>query len=686
MPSRHRLGAAALACGLVLGASLAPPAAADSPPLLRVTSPDQRLAIELLAGRDGTLLYRARRNGRLVLLPAPLGLKLEGSDLSRGLRLAERSAVHSITERYALAVSKRRQHLHRAREASAQFTNARQHRLTVTLRAANDGVAWRLAAEVPGQARLALAEEIGGFRFAAGTRAWLQPMQVAKTGFEASNPAYEEHYRIDVPVGTPSPLPAGWVFPALFRSGPDWVAVSESGLDGSWHASRLAADSSEGTTGGGHHGAHRGAHYRLAPPDAREVMAHGAQAAGVAGLSDALLAEGGPRLASPWRFAAIGALRTVMDSTLGTDLAPPPAVGFDAARVQPGHAAWSWALLKDDSAVEPVQRQFIDYAARMGWNYLLIDAGWDVKIGRERMRSLVADAAAQGVGILLWYNSAGPWNTTPLTPRNRMHDPATRRAEFAWLREIGAKGVKVDFFGGDGVSVIRYYLDILRDAAEFGLLVNFHGSTLPRGWQRTWPNLMTMEGVKGFEFTTFTQADQDAVPAHAAMLPFTRNLFDPMDFTPMVFGDIPNIRRVTRNGFELAQAVLFTSGIQHYAEVPEGMATVPGHVHDTLRQLPRQWDETRFVAGTPGRQVVVARRAGSRWYVAGLNADEAPVRLTLDLGFVAGAAGRHGRLTTDGATPRALVQRPLRAGRQVALTLAPRGGFLAEFGVTGGAR
>lgn len=674
------LTAAALACGLVLGQT----AQAAPAPLLRVASPDQRLAIELLAGDDGSLLYRASRNGRPVLLPAPLGLRFEGAELSRGLQLQARSAPRRITERYELLVSKRRQHLHRAQEQSASFVNAQRQTLTVTLRAANDGVAWRLAAEAPDLPALRLQQEIGGFRFAPGSRAWLQPMQVAKTGYEGSNPAYEEHYRIDVPVGTPSPLPAGWVFPALFRSGADWVAVSEAGLDGSWHASRLAADSADSADGG-----HGGAHYRLAPPDAREVMAYGvdrAEAAAVSGLSNALLAEGGPRLATPWRFAAIGGLRTVMASTLGTDLALPPAVAFDAARIQPGHAAWSWALLKDDVTTEPVQRQFVDYAARMGWNYLLIDSGWDVKIGRERMRALVADAAAQGVGILLWYNSAGPWNTTPLTPRNRMHDAATRRQEFAWLREIGVKGVKVDFFGGDGVSVIRYYLDILRDAAEHGLLVNFHGSTLPRGWQRTWPNLMTMEGVKGLEFTTFTQADQDAVPAHAAMLPFARNLFDPMDFTPMVFGDIPNIRRVTRNGFELAQAVLFTSGIQHYAEVPEGMATVPEHVRATLRSLPRQWDDTRFVAGVPGRQVVMARRAGSRWYVAGLSADDAPARLTLDLGFLAGPAGRKGRITTDGDTPRALVQRPLHAGRQVQLTLAPRGGFLAEFGAASGAR
>lgn len=662
-------GAAALVLALATGAAAALPASdagrtgpAAGPAgttLLTVHSPDRRLAIALLAGPDGQVLYQAQRQGRPVLLPAPLGLRFDQAELSRGLRLQQRSPQRVVHERYELAVAKRRHHVHHAHEASATFANARQQTLTVTLRAANDGVAWRLAAHAPDQARLALREELGGFRFSPHTRAWLQPMQVAKTGYERSNPAYEEHYQRDIAVGTPSPLPAGWVFPGLFRSGPDWVAVSEADLDGGWHASRLAAESP-------------GGHYRLAPPDAREVMAEGDP--GPAGQH---LPEGGPQQRTPWRLAAIGSLRRVTESTLGTDLASPPAVAFDPALVQPGQAAWSWALLKDDVTTEPVQRQFVDYAARMGWRHLLIDSGWDVKIGRERMRVLVADAAAKGVAIHLWYNSAGTWNETPLTPRHLMLDAATRQREMAWLREIGVKGVKVDFFGGDGVSVIRYYLDILRDAAAHGLLVNFHGSTLPRGWQRSWPNLMTMEGVKGLEFTTFTQADQDAVPPHVAMLPFTRNLFDPMDFTPMVFGEVPNIRRVTRNGFELAQAVLFTSGIQHFAEVPEGMATVPEGVRQLLRQLPARWDETRLVAGRPGHQVVLARRAGRSWYLAGVNADEAPVTLRLDLGFL---GPRQGVWATDGDTgARSLVLRPWRGGgRQHTVSLAARGGFLAR--------
>ncbi len=224
--------------------------------------------------------------------------------------------------------------------------------------------------------------------------------------------------------------------------------------------------------------------------------------------------------------------------------------------------------------------------------------------------------------------------------------------------------------------MIAYYIDILRDAADAGLLVNFHGATLPRGWTRTWPNLMTMEAVKGFEFTTFEQADQDKMPTHAAMLPFARNLFDPMDFTPMVFGDIPKIKRASRNGFELATSVLYLSGIQHFAETPAGMATVPDYVRQFLRELPRSWDDSRLVEGYPGKYAVIARRSGNTWYIAGINATDADKKLTLDLSFV---SGKQGVIISDGdAGERSFSQRGIVVGKKVAVTIKPHGGFVIK--------
>jgi alpha-glucosidase len=623
-----------------------------APALPPVSSPDGQLQMALqFSGPQWR--YTVQRAGRAVLLPSRLGLKLQGADFSQGLRFVSATPVLAISERYEMAVGKKREHQHLAQERRYSFVNAQKQALELTVRVANDGVAFRYRVPARAAQTQRFVEEFSSFKFATSARAWLQPMSLAKSGWSRVNPAYEEHYQVDVAVGTPSPIAAGWVFPALFRSGnDDWVALSEAGLSGSFHASRL-------------HAASPGGEYTIAGPDAREVMPGGE-----------LLAHSRGDFITPWRLMAIGSLRTVFESTLGTDLAE-PAKPFDAKLVQPGIAAWSWAILKDEATVFDVQKRFIDYAADMQWNYSLIDSGWDVTIGYERVAELVQHAAEKGVGILLWYNSAGSWNDTKMTPQGALLTHEQRVREFARLRQMGVKGVKVDFFGGDGASVMAYYQDILQDAADAGLLVNFHGATLPRGWARTWPNLMSAEAVKGFEFATFSQPDQDRVAQHVAMLPYTRNLFDPMDFTPLVFGELPNIIRSTRNGFELAQAVVFTSGIQHMAEIPEGMATVPPFVKALLQNLPRRWDETRFIAGVPGQTVVLARRSGSTWHVAGLNATGADVALKLDLGFM---QGRSAQLITDGAASgRELVALQAKAGTATEVVMKPRGGFVAVF-------
>lgn len=614
-----------------------------------LASPDRHVGVEVALTPAHTLAYSVLRDGRPVILPSSLGLVLQGADLASNLMRIEAAPAHAVAEHYQLAVGKKRDIDYRANEQVYTVRNARGQALELVFRVSNDGVAFRYRVREPALAEKVFVSEATSFGFDPEAKAWLQPMSVAKTGYANTNPSYEEHYQREIPVGTPSTL-AGWVFPALFRTGDTWVALTEAGMDGSFHASRLQAESPGGVV-------------RIGPPSAPEVFPGGA-----------LFAHARGTLVSPWRVIALGSLTTVMESTLGTDLAA-PAVAFDRARIAPGHAAWSWALLKDDATVFDVQKRFVDYAADMHWDYTLVDADWDRKIGYDKLAELAAYASSKGIKLLAWYNSSGSWNKTTMTPKGMLLTHEQRVAEFARLAKMGVAGVKIDFFGGDGQSMIQYYVDILRDARDAGLLVNFHGATLPRGWARTWPNLMTTEAVRGLEYTTFTQADEDAVPRHAAMLPFTRNLFDPMDFTPMVFGDIPKIHRVTRNGFELAESVLFLSGIQHFAETPDGMATAPAYVKAFLQDLPRRWDEVRFVAGYPGRQVVIARKGGGVWYLAGLNADDADATLDLDLSFLGGARGR---MITDGAGEREFAQAPLAGGRQQ-VTIKAHGGFVARF-------
>jgi hypothetical protein len=620
---------------------------------LGLTSPDRHISVRLNATADGALTYSIARDGKPVLLASELGLQLAGADLGSSLSVVNTSKLQLITDNYQMAVGKKRDITYRANEQIYSVQNQRQQKMDIVFRVSNDGVAFRYIVAEPSLPLKKLVSERTSFALPPASRAWLQPMSVAQTGWSNTNPSYEEHYQMEIPTGTRSPTEAGWVFPALFRTGDGatWLAISEANMDGSYQASRLAADSTGGK-------------YSIGVPMAAEVFTNGG-----------LLAEVEGTLTSPWRLIALGSLATVTNSTLGTDLAA-PAVAFDKQLIKPGHASWSWAILKDDGTVYDVQKQFIDYAADMKWDYTLIDADWDRKIGYDKVKELADYAATKGVGILVWYNSSGAWNKTEYSPKGQLLTHEQRVKEFKRLREMGVKGVKIDFFAGDGQSMIAYYIDILRDAADAGLLVNFHGATLPRGWSRTWPNLMTMEAVKGFEFTTFEQIDQDKMPAHAAMLPFARNLFDPMDFTPVVFGDIPKIKRASHNGFELATSVLYLSGIQHFAETPAGMATVPGYVRQFMRELPRSWDDSRMVDGYPGKYAVIARRSGDTWYIAGINATDTDKKLTLDLSFV---GVKQGIIISDGETgERSFSQRGIAAGKKVAVTIKPHGGFVIK--------
>ncbi|MRW90564.1 glycoside hydrolase family 97 protein [Duganella sp. FT80W] len=634
---------------LIVTAAACAAASAVAAPAAALYSPDKHIAVTVREA-DGKLTYAIARDGKPVLLASDLGLQLAGADLTNELSVVATTPSHAVEDHYQMAVGKRKDITYRANEQSWTLQNTKQQKMDIVFRVSNDGVAFRYVVAEPSLPLKKLVQEHTTFAFAASAKAWLQPMSVAQTGWSNSNPSYEEHYQKEIAVGTKSPTEAGWVFPALFRSGANWVAISEANMDGSWQASRLAQDSSGGK-------------YSIGNPMAAEVF-----------TNQGLMAEVEGTLTSPWRVLALGSLATVTNSTLGTDLAA-PAIAFDPSLVKPGHASWSWAILKDDSIVYDVQKRFVDYAADMHWDYTLIDVNWDRNIGYDKIKQLADYAASKNVGLILWYNSSGAWNKTEYTPKSQLLTHEQRVQEFKRLREIGIKGLKIDFFGGDGQSMIAYYTDILRDAADAGLLINFHGSTLPRGWTRTWPNLMTMEAIRGFEYTTFEQKDQDAMPSHAAMLPFTRNLFDPMDFTPMVFGDIPNIKRASTNGFELATSVLYLSGIQHFAETPDGMATVPDYVKGFLRELPRSWDDSRFIDGYPGKYAVIARRAGNTWYIAGINGTDAEKTLTLDLSFV---NGKQGVIFTDGAQARSFSQRAIAAGKKVAVTVKPHGGFVIQ--------
>jgi hypothetical protein len=616
-----------------------------------VTSPDGTVAV-VCALTDGHIGYRVTVDGAAVLKDSPLGLDLASGSLSAGLTLEGVGAATVTSDHYTLNTSKRSDIATTAREQEFRFATTSGGHLTVRFRVAADGVAFRYL--VPVQADKAtsttVASEATGFALPDGATGWLHPMH-RPGGWAHTQPSYEAEYAMDTPVGTPSPHKAGWCFPALFRTaaqGP-WVMLSEAGTDGGYCATRLAHDSTGGV-------------YRIGFPDAGENRGQGSAQPTIT-----------LPFASPWRLVMVGkTLAPLIRSTMPTDVVGQARV-TPAKPVVPGRAAWSWVVQDDASCTYDNQKRFIDMAASLGWEYTLIDALWDKKIGRTRIAELVAYARQKHVGVILWYNSNGTANDAPQTPKNLMHERDVRRKEMAWLRDIGVSGLKVDFFGGDKQATMQLYEDILTDAAEFGLSMNFHGTTLPRGWQRMYPNLVTDEAVQGMEFVSMDRSIAERQAIHATNLVFTRNVVAPMDYTPCTLQEklMKSTRRTTR-AFELALPILFQSGVTHFGVCPDNLKDVPTGIVDYLRQIPAQWDDVVLVDGMPGAFAALARRSDKRWFIAGINATPGERTLRFTPTFLDHA--RTGHLISAGPTQASLVVTPIALDPTKPITVTMRQG------------
>lgn len=581
-----------------------------------LSSPDSQISVAFELGSDGSPLFSIYLSGAEILNQSSLGIIRSDDDFSSNMRLDSLSGVTLISDEYSLLHGKKPKCSYRANKRTAYLKNKNGNVLEIIFQLSNDGVAFRYSFPDSSIEKKEITKETTSYNFPEGTKTWIQPIAEAKSGWNRTNPSYEENYEQEIDVAKLRYHKPGWVYPALFNFSSIWMLISETAPYRDYCGTRLLHEDGSNE-------------FTIGFPSQKET------------LNEKEGANPNSTLPwfTPWRIVAVGRdLSSIVESTLGTDLAKPSLLN-DISFVKPGHASWSWVMLKDDSTIFNVQKRFIDYASDMGWEYCLIDAYWNKQIGYDSIKVLADYADTKNVGLLLWYNSAGSWNTAPLEPRDLMLTKESRDREFKRIKEIGIKGVKVDFFGGDGQDMMSYYLDIFEDAAKYGIMVNTHGCTLPRGWQRTYPNLVSMEAVKGEEFCTFAQENEDLQPTHSCMLPYTRNVFDPMDFTPVVFVEIPNIERVTTNSFELALSVIFLSGIQHYAETANGMKEVPLYIKECLRNIPAAWDETKFITGYPGKLVVIARRTGNTWYVAGINGENIGKELKIDLSFVNSTKG-----------------------------------------------
>ncbi len=579
----------------------------------KLSSPDGSINVACYLNDQGHLVYNIKKDAQDVVLPSRLGIIMEDSDFSSDLKLESTSKIKVVSDNYQLLYGKTKDCSYEGNEQAFTFRNKEGKKMIIIFRVSNDGVAFRYSFPENSEDVKSITQELSSFSFSKETRAWMQPMAIAKTSWCRTNPSYEEHYIQDIPAGTDSPMGKGWILPALLKTNDNWVLITESDLNGSYCGCRLSAN--------------QDASYQISFPEEVENFTGGN-----------VFPQSKLPWLTPWRVMVIGDLKTITESTLETDLAAPQSAK-DYSWVKPGKSSWSWVLLKDDSTIYDVQKKFVDYASDMNWEYCLVDADWDRKIGYEKIAELSGYAQSKNVGLLLWYNSSGEWNDTEYSPKSMLLTHEQRISEFGKLKQIGIKGVKVDFFGGDGQSMIQYYIDLMNDAADNNLAINFHGCTYPRSWHRTFPNLVSMESIKGMEFATFSQYDADNVPNHGAMLNYTRNVFSPMDFTPMCLVSIPNIERKTTNAYELATAILFQSGVQHYAEKPEGMATVPLAVKELIKEIPALWDESVFVDGFPGKLTVIARRLENKWFIAGINGENIDKKLCLNLSFIKSSKG-----------------------------------------------
>lgn len=591
---------------MLLGSSVA---SAESK---QITSPDGKLVVTV-ADMDGRPSYSVSYDNVLFLKPSPLGIIANIGGFSSGMSLEKNVSTNKIDETYELASIKQSKVRYVANEAVCSFTQQGKTIYDVIFRISNNDVAFKYKMYPQGETlSCVVKQEVTGFAFPDGTTTFLCPQSKPMGGFARTSPSYETSYTADDVAGK-NGWGEGYTFPCLFRNGDNgWALVSETGVNGGYCASRLLGQ--EGGT------------YTIGFPQEGEANGNGTVSPGIA-----LPGE------TPWRTITVGkTLAPIVETTVPFDVVKPlyPAKG----EYTYGRGSWSWIIGMDGSTNYKEQLRYIDFSAAMGYQSVLVDALWDKQIGRDKIEELAKYGKNKGVALYLWYNSNGYWNDAPQTPRGIMDNAIARRKEMKWMQSIGIRGIKVDFFGGDKQMTMQLYEDILSDANEYGLLVIFHGCTLPRGWERMYPNFASSEAVLASENLHFSQGSCDHEAFNATLHPFIRNTVGSMDFGGSALNKYYNAdnaprgsRRVTSDVYALATAVLFQSPVQHFALAPNNLTDAPSWAIDFMKEVPTTWDEVRFIDGYPGKYVILARRHGEKWYIAGVNAQKETLKLKVNL-------------------------------------------------------
>jgi hypothetical protein len=621
-----------------------------------VLSPDKNLKVSVFLN-DKKPVYTVDYKGKPMLDVSPLGLTTNEGQFTYDLSFVEHT-TSSVAKSYKNPKLKVSDITYDANQLVCTFENADKKRISVVFQVSNDNIAFKY--DLPSwkdRMSCVVQSEATGYKFPKETTTFLSPMMTPMRGFARTTPSYESGYEVDAPLGKASNNKFGFVFPGLFKVGGNgWILLSETGVSSLYCASHLS-DPEDGI-------------YKVAYPDPKENNGFGSTGAAISLPGS-----------TPWRTITLGSdLKPIVETTIPYDVVEPLYAPSQDYRF--GKSTWSWIVWQDQSMNYQDQKTYIDLAASLKYEYILMDALWDTNIGKERMNELVKYAASKNVEVFLWYNSNGSFNDAPQGPRNKMSTSIERKKEMKWLKETGVKGLKVDFFGGDKQETMRLYEDILSDANDYGLMIIFHGCTLPRGWEVMYPNFVGAEAVVASENLVFSQYARENEAFLATINPFIRNTVAGMEFGGtllnkyLVRSNEGRNKRLTTDAFQLATAVLFQNPVQMFALTPNNLNDVPAFEIDFMKNVPTTWNETRHIDGYPGKYSVIARRNKENWYVAGVSAEKEAKVVKLKLPML---AGKKLKLYADNDKLETFMRDiTIPQSGEVEVTIQPSGGFIIK--------
>ena len=619
-------------------------------------SPDGNLKVLLAQKEDLSLHFsvQIKRNGVFVnaIETSQLGVRRHDTEFLYNLELVGAISNSNLPNNYKTIKGKRLTNECYSNEIVLTFKNQDKKLIEIIFQAFNDGIGFRYRFPEKSGEMFVVEKELTEFTIPTNGFAWIQPYDTLGIW----SPSYEYGYMQKMKIGTPPPLSTGWGFPALFETNGLWLLLTETGLNETYCGSHLSANCDSGL-------------YKIEYPFEWENY----------GMWKSHPQNTLP-WETPWRVIIIGENPgTIVESNLTFHLAQENQIG-DISWVKPGISSWNWWGDHSGGWKSNSLKEYIDFSAEMGWPYSLIDAEWHVMQGGS-LEELAEYAKSKNVGLFIWYNSGGPHTKVmDAGPKDLMFDRDVRRKEMKRISDLGIKGIKVDFFQSDKQGTINLYVDIIKDAADFQLMVNTHGSTIPRGWDRTYPNLITMEAVRGAELYSSTTYPPMAVWQNT-ILPFTRNVIGSMDYTPVTFSDFsPQHIRMTTNAHELALSVIFESGVQHFADRVESFRKQPNQVTEFLKDVPVTWDDTRFISGYPEEQVILARTKDDIIYIAGLNGTMEQFDTSFSVPFIKPDTQYSASIIMDGENSRNFnfSEIIISANDKLNISMLPAGGFVAK--------